>query len=318
MFMRRLTRPPRIAALCVLSSTAKPHQNLERIALLSELARILRKAPDWHSLDAIVLPGGFFRMKRAFGASTFAQRRASVSSEQFAPSAQKIVSQLQHGNPGIRLVFGVLASSSDPTERTEQSSLAFSRSGLVAVARKIFPTARDTRGKRYITPFIPDYSSPHRLLRLANGSTAALNSCYDLLGIADIGSGAVARRLAIRRLLLGRGCHITQGDEEFAAARRRCLMAWHQFVEAHQPDVALATIHRFRLPGQDSFWQRHGIAGASASLGGALVVAAAHFESALPQPNMSTLFFAIVWPMHAARIKSDAGLISGCLMRVNI
>ena len=43
--------------------------------------------PVWHAetdlsrFDAIILPGGFFRLSKAFGATTFEQRRALVSRE---------------------------------------------------------------------------------------------------------------------------------------------------------------------------------------------------------------------------------------------
>ena len=285
-------RGPRIAAACLLGTTAKPQQNADRISFLSELVRTLRSLPDWHPLDAIVLPGGLFRMSKPFGATGFAQRREAVSGEQFAEAARLAIRHLYDLSPGLRLVFGVLATPRDLTERTEQSSLAFGRSGLVAAARKIFPTAQDARtgnGKRALSPFVADYSSPHRFVELPNGSTALLSACYDLFGVADIGADSAARRLAIRRLLLGGKRHITHNEAEFGAARRKCLMAWHELVQQHRPDVAIATVHSFRQPGEDGYFQRHGIAKASSALGGALVVAGAHFKNTLPQSDTSTL-----------------------------
>lgn len=49
------------------------------------------------------------------------------------------------------------------------------------------------------------------------------------------------------------------------------------------------SIHGFEQPGRDGYWQRHGIARASAAHGGDLVVGAAHFRKGLPAPDMSTL-----------------------------
>jgi hypothetical protein len=41
-------------------------------------------------------------------------------------------------------------------------------------------------------------------------------------------------------------------------------------------------VHRFQQPGRDIFWQRHGLATASAALGGGLAVGAAFFTDRLP------------------------------------
>lgn len=284
----RLTRMPRVVQLCLHGTTAKPHDNADRIKMLPEIVLVLNELPDWHPIDAVVLPGGFFRMARAFGAAGFAERRAAVRRERFAGAVQTAVSRLEELSPGLRLVTGVLATSRDSTERTEQASLAFSAKGLVAVARKIFPTAKDTRGRRFISPFVDDYSSPKRLLQLSNGSTALLSACYDLFGAADIGIVSGSRRQAIRRLITRKG-YLTQGEAGFADTRLACLAAWTKLIEEHQPDVALATIHGFRAPGLDGFWQRHGIARASAALDGALVVGAAHFGHRLPDPHASSL-----------------------------
>jgi len=298
--MARPNRPPRIVTLCCHGRTALPKDNAERIALVPQITRLLYERPDWHPIDAVVFPGGFFRMSRPFGPSSFAQRRSAVSSEQFAKAIRVMVGILDGLSPGVRVVTGVLATPRDLTERTEQSSLAFSASTLVSVSRKIFPTAQDTRGKRYITPFVADYSSAHRFLDLANGSVALLSACYDLFGVGDIATDTAARRLAIRRLYLGRR-PITHGEEAFIEARHNCLAAWTELVHEKRPDVALATIHGFRQAGQDGYWQRHGIARASAALGGALVAAGAHFQNGLPYPTSSTLASWNVPRVHLAR-----------------
>jgi hypothetical protein len=271
--------------------------------LLPEIVRALVELPNWHPIDAIVLPGGFFRMAQALGATTFAQRQALVRGENFAIAARATVGLLEGQSPGIRLVTGVLATPRDRTERTEQLNLAFCAHGLVGAARKIFPTAADTEGGRFITPYIGDYSSPQRLINLANGGGALLSACYDLFGAADFGSEGTSRRNAIRRLLTKHGS-LSQDDEGFVETRRACLAAWGKLIGEHQPDVALATIHGFIRPGVDGYWQRHGIARASAALNGALVAAGAHFRIGLPQPHASTLAACNVPASHL-----DAGLL---------
>lgn len=286
--MRRLKRPPRLATLCVHGDVAtRVGDNAQRIGFLKQLTTELRRLSDWHPVDAIILPGGFFRMSRAFGATTFAQRRRLVSTEQFTGPIRRSLRSLGTQSPGIRLVAGVLARPCDVTERTEQCSLVFDQGGLVAAARKIFPTASDTRGERLLSPFQDDYGSPHRFFSLANGSVAVAAACYDLFGVADRAQPGT-RRAAIRRLLTPEG-PIKLGDACFLALRKACLATWARQLEEQDPDVAVATIHRFAYPGADGYWQRHGIARASAALDGALVVGAAHFIRKLPEGFASSL-----------------------------
>jgi len=64
--------------------------------------------------------------------------------------------------------------------------------------------------------------------------------------------------------------------------RRRLVAEWRQLLAAQSPDVALTAVHRFQQPGRDIFWQRHGLATASAALGGGLAVGAAFFTDRLP------------------------------------
>lgn len=283
---RRLKRPPRLATLCVRGDVVKQSKgNAQRIELLRQVTMELRELADWHPIDAIVLPGGFFSMEKPFGASTFAERRQMVSSEEFGRAIRSAIGSLRRDSPGLGVFTGVLAASEEPAGPREQVCLAFDQTGLVAAARKIFPTAQDAHGG--ISTFVADYSSPRRFLALANGSVASASACYDLFGLADRGQSST-RRAAIRQLLTDEG-PIKLGDVAFPALRKACLAAWATQLDEQQPDVAVATIHRFAYPGTDGYWQRHGIARASAALDGALVVGAAHFRMRLPHGSASSL-----------------------------
>jgi predicted amidohydrolase len=280
--MRRPTRSPRLATLCLQGNTAaSTKDNVTRTKLLEKAVRFLLQQRAWHPIDALVLPGGFFWLSRSLGATTFAQRRALVSAERFTADITAALAQLQELSSGIRLVTGVMAQPRDKTERTEQACLAFDRSGLIGAARKMFPTHAESRGRRYMTPFADDYRSGERFVELPNGSLAALHSCYDLFGTADHGSGGGARRSAIK-VLRNKGGRVGQGHESFRASRDTSLGAWADLVAAKEPDVLLATIHAFERPGLDGYWQRHGIARASAAHSGALTIGAAHFLDSLP------------------------------------
>lgn len=286
--MRRPTRSPRLATLCLQSNTAtSTRDNTARISILEETVRVLRADPAWHPIDALVMPGGFFRLSKSLGATSFEQRRTLISGERFTAAITAALKQLQELSPGIRLVTGVMAQPRDKTERTEQACLAFDRTGLIGAARKMFPTRDESRGRRYMSAFVDDYRSTKRFIELPNGSVALLNSCYDIFGTADIGSGSGGRRAAIRALCDQSGRHLL-GDEGFRASRDRCLAAWADLVAAKAPDVLLATIHAFQSPGRDGYFHRHGIALASAAHRGAFTIGAAHFLDSLPSDG-STL-----------------------------
>jgi predicted amidohydrolase len=286
--MRRPTRSPRLATLCLQGNTAaSTKDNVTRTKLLEKAVRFLLQQRAWHPIDALVLPGGFFWLSKSLGATTFERRRALISGERFIPAVTTALEQLQELSPGIRLIAGVMAQPRDKTERTEQAYLAFDRSGLIGAARKMFPTHAESRGRRYMTPFADDYRSSERFVGLPNGSVAALHSCYDLFGTADHGSGGGARRSAIK-VLRNKGGRVGEGHEGFRASRDTSLATWADLVAAKAPDVLLATIHAFERPGLDGYWQRHGIARASAAHGGALTIGAAHFLDSLPRDG-STL-----------------------------
>jgi hypothetical protein len=286
--MRRPIRSPRLATLCLQGNTAdSTKDNPARIAILSEALSHLREQRDWHPLDAVLLPGGYFRLSRTLGALPFEQRKRQLEQEPFASSIGDQLEQLQCLSPGLRLVVGVMATPRHKAERTEQACIAFGREGVIGLARKMFPTTAEGRGRRYMSPCIDDFSSKHRFVTLSNGSLALLNSCYDLFGAADGITTIGSRRLAIRALRQGKN-HVTHRDAGFSSVRHLALSAWSSLVTEQQPDVLLASIHAFERPGLDGYWQRHGIARASAGFKGALALGAAHFLERLPDDG-STL-----------------------------
>jgi hypothetical protein len=283
-----MSRKLAIASLCVHGTPARTTKdNVERLALLSELMRVLQSHPKWHSLDAIVLPGGFFRLSRALGASDFRRRKEMIEKEAITASIKNLLDQLDMLSPGVLLATGVLANPRDPTERTEQTCLAFTRSNLHGAARKIFPTRQESRGRRFVSPFVDDFKKG-RIVALPRGHIALLNACYDVFGIADLASDTSTRRHAIRRILIKRG-KLTIGDEGFRKQRDTCLKDIKSLVTSARPEALLVGIHGFFQSGRCGYWQRHGISRSSAASGGALVVGAAHFQKGLPAPQASTL-----------------------------
>lgn len=287
--MRRLIRPARLATLCLQGHpAASTSDNTTRIAILRELLRALQANARWHPIDAIVLPGGFFWLTRALGSARFERRTELISQEQFSGPVTATLRALQQLSPALRLIAGVRAQPSDRVERTEQVCVAFDLDGVIGIARKIFPTYNETRGRRFMSPVLEDFRSEERFVALPNGSVALLNSCYDLFGTADLATGRLARRAIIRALRTKRR-RLSERDDLFRANRDESLRAFSELVAAKAPDVLLTTIHAFQRAGLDGYWQRHGIARASAGFGGALTVGAAHFLRGLPDAGASTL-----------------------------
>lgn len=280
--MRRPHRSPRLATLCLQGNTAdSTKSNPQRSAILGEAIARLCEQPDWHPLDALLLPGGFFRLSRTLGALSFEQRKQQVEREHFASAVKVHLTRLQSLSPKVRLVVGVMATARHKAERTEQACIAFDVTGVVGLARKMFPTSSETAGRRYMSPCLDDFSAKERFIALPNGSVALLNSCYDMFGAADAFSSSSTRRTAIRALRRGTD-HLTHRDPDFRSTRDTALSRWNTLLAEHRPDVLLASIHAFERPGLDGYWQRHGIARASARFGGALVLGAAHFLDGLP------------------------------------
>ncbi|MFZ5780174.1 MAG: hypothetical protein ACOY4R_08240 [Pseudomonadota bacterium] len=94
--MRRPDRSPRLAALCLKANTVgSTKDNAVRSAIFQEVVALLRQHAEWHPLDAIVLPGGFFRLSRALGAAPFVNRKRLVERERFVASITNGLRQLE-------------------------------------------------------------------------------------------------------------------------------------------------------------------------------------------------------------------------------
>lgn len=291
--MRRPKRSPRLATLCVHGDTAaSTRHNKDRVDLLEAMGSVLKEHGAWHPIDAILLPGGFFWLSKALGAADFGRRSTAIAQERFSSAVTRVLTDLHTLSPGVKLVTGVMARPRNKSERVEQACIAFDRNGIVGVARKMFPTHAESRGRRFMSPVTQDYSSSERFVDLPNGSVAALHSCYDLFGSADIGTGTGTRRSAIRTLRDARG-RLTENDEEFHARRDAGIAAWAELMAGKNPDVLLTSIHAFERPGLDGYWQRHGIARASAAFGGAMSLGAAHFLECLPTEGSTLAAWAV-------------------------
>ncbi|MGZ9108936.1 MAG: hypothetical protein ACXW4B_08975 [Micavibrio sp.] len=233
-----------------------PAGQASRVALVERVGAWITKSEIKH-LDAVVFPGGFgfFKdYKNHQNAITDAARRMADHLAQRGLFPQIILGfdTAPYRSAGKRI-------------GGQQLALAFNVDGPSGFARKIFPVDEDVDG-RTMPPLVvqkSDYNDPRRVIDLPNGSRALLCVCYDMFGIADAVRDHPARL------------------EKFVPGSVAQFQSFRNFLHAEKPDVAIATIHRFAKAGVDRFWQRHGIASASAALGkisakDSFAIAAAH------------------------------------------
>lgn len=161
----------------------------------------------------------------------------------------------------------------------DQFVSAWRDGSLLNLARKAFPVADEVYGE---DPAVwlssQDAEQLERIVALRHSQRALLLACYDAFAVrARFGQRfADLRSVALLRAINGQ---IRTFPPEHKPAY---LQRWLAILDAYPPDLALIAIHEFERPGRDGYRQRHGIAGASAALRGAPVLAAAHFKKRLP------------------------------------
>jgi hypothetical protein len=248
--------------------------NAARRAVMADVAGEIAARRDWRGLDAVVFPGGFL-------------------SEPPGRTAKAFINKLARHSPGVQLVVGV------DNIYGEQLALAFNSQGLSGGARKIFPVGEDVDAKTMppITLHETDFATPSRFIKLRRGAMALLCVCYDMFGLTDAVRGET-KRLAKATFAKDSAGRVFTDRKEMQPLLQKSFARHRELIARYKPEVALATIHRFKGPGRDSFWQRHGIASASAALRGGFAVAAAHYMNGLPGPDAIPLAAAGVPSSH--------------------
>lgn len=269
-----------VVSAAVLGHSARPPPIARRRGpLLMRMVEGLVDRRDWPSIDAVLFPGGFFRLRNPIGSFGEDDRRLALLATKAAGLCADASRLLDARHPGAVLVIGMDA---DPVSRKiggDQLVTAWQAGDLVGLARKTYPSYGDTHGQQPPYPiFNLDFASASRFVSLRSGHRALLLGCYDAFGTRSVVHSRFADLVAMR---LARDRH-GGWHEPSLALRREFLVRWRGLIRAHPPDLALCAIHGFTRPGMDGYWQRHGIAGASAALGGIPVIGASHFNKALP------------------------------------
>jgi hypothetical protein len=260
----------------------RPEQNSRVIRLLDTVVAAVATRADWHPVDAVLFPGGFFRSPSYVGDRCHRDRVHVLGSTDFGRACVAAARRLAAVSPGVLIVTGVDSGPHRPNDHGDQMCVAFSAGGVAGIGRKVFPADGDTNGagRAPLVCYADDYSSRDRVVALANGCRALLCACYDVFGVAEAVIGPTPRVRYIRSLAPnqrydGTGAGLT-------ALRRQLVAEWRTLLTEQRVEVALVAVHRLQQPGRDIFWQRHGLATASAALGGGLAVGAAFFTDRLP------------------------------------
>jgi hypothetical protein len=227
----------------------------------------------------LVLPGGYFRLDRFVGDLNVTGRCKAIEEADFASACLAGAAKLASTAPGAVLVVGV-DSVAGKGEWADQMAVAWGAGGLIGVGRKVFPTAGDEAAGMIINA--ADFGDPGRVVSLPAGRQGILCSCYDGFGVSD----PRRRAYPIERLRVG-GRVLRYTDKGFDAAWESAVSDWSALT--HGLDAALIAIHGFGGRGNTSMWQRHGVATASAALGGGLAIAGAHFEKLPRREGVQTL-----------------------------
>lgn len=261
-----------LASLSLLGGPAVDAQdNSDNLTRLSRAVDDLI-AMDLGTLQALTLPGGAFFLDDHIGHMSSNERQNYLEQLDIIQDLRDILTRLDEKYPGVVLTTGV--DSDVEGLGIEQACLAFNITGLIGYSRKLFPTPGESNpdnGNPMIV-YADDLADPRRFIRLNNGAKAVLNTCYDIYSLGDAQTGSRARLNGI--------CDFKKNES--VQTKTDLAAAWHERVRTEAPDLALTAIHYFNTPTVTVFYQRHGIATASAALKGAPSIAAANFLEKLP------------------------------------
>ena len=268
-----------VITLCVLGRPVrKAKLNSTRLDLLARAAEAAARLSGGGA-DAVLTPAGFLKLKLKLGFLSWSQRISEVGEHSVGRACQSIAGQLEAAS-GAKLVVG-FDTISYGGFGPDQMIAVFNGDRVVGCIRKAFPSASDASGEtvRPYRVFEHDACAAGRTARLGS-AVAALGVCYDGFAFVEAWVGPTAKRRHIAYV----------ADDQIGwrwanTAEQNAIVNEFARINQSKPGLALIAIHGFERPGRELYWQRHGIAAASAALGGALVVGAAHYAKRLPDPE---------------------------------
>src|SRR5581483_6549749 len=99
----------------------------------------------WRGLDAIVLPGGSFRLRHNTGCADLSVRAAALAEAGLVAPLRNAATKLSR-SPSVAIIAGADGPDSDKTRAAgapgggDQLCVAWNSAGVAAVGRKVFPT----------------------------------------------------------------------------------------------------------------------------------------------------------------------------------
>jgi hypothetical protein len=100
-------RPPRVVTVCVLGrKPTRVDRNARTSSLLDEVVDAVISRVDWHPVDAIVFPGGFFRSPLYVGNRSHSERAAALEATDFGQAVMAAAYRLDAAVPGALIVVG--------------------------------------------------------------------------------------------------------------------------------------------------------------------------------------------------------------------
>lgn len=251
------------------------------------LGEIVENLREHMPVDALVLPGGYFveGKANAYLHGSFGERCELLQSASIAGDVLSAVEILDKQRSGALLIVGVDTGKRLKDPEGDQLCVAWSADGPVGIGRKVFPTKEEGRGGFVVN--VDDFRAQERVVQVGK-SCVLLCSCYDGYGVAN----SPDKSGYIRKIVAG-GNHMVRevgrAGREFRHALKKGLAGWTKLVEG--ASGAAIAIHRFGGDGKPfstNYWRRHGIATASAKLGG-WAVAGANFDARLPYRDSDML-----------------------------
>jgi predicted amidohydrolase len=257
------------ATLCVLGRPARScADNDARLDLIYEAVNDLKST----LAQTFIMPGGMIWSDQALFRLSPLERRKAVQNLDVIQSIVTLIPK------HMTLITGLDVAAPDQQEPHAQYSVALQQNKVTAVSRKIFPTKGEIKQGAFIQA--QDFADSSRFVTTASGREVLLHTCYDLFGSVDAASGKhSASRLS----------HVP--SPENSKNKSSCYLSYKDMLNrqtSSQAPVITVNIHDFEKPSRDIFYQRHGIASASAAFDNALVLGAAHFETALPLLSTSS------------------------------
>lgn len=263
----------RVVTVSVLGRESRSSYDVRRLELIASTVRHICKRKSWRPFEFVLLPGGAFRAPAGLGALPEPYRLEQLDDSEAGSVCTALATRLNFASPGCLIVAGF----DTPRRGTWRGDLmvaTFSADGPVGVTRMIYPV----RGDRNLV-YPEDADVAGRAVRLVSGRKVWVCVCYDAFALAELASGELGRRGNIQYVAGANGRARSARPGEAVELLQRL----DKQLRRAKPDLAVVAIHGFERPGRELLWQRHGLATASAALGGKLVVGASHFTAALPR-----------------------------------